>query len=143
MPTNAVKTYKELQLELRILKAELQEMEYHRDKARTTMFTGDKHRNEMGDVVYVPLDRAKERHDRLCIRCEELAVLIATREQVMGDILSQIALLTGLDNQVAKLHHIDGMTLKQVADKLGYSYDHIRRVHRRCHNDATELLQNL
>lgn len=53
--------------------------------------------------------------------------------------------LNGIEFQIARLKYIEGKGLAEVADELGYSYDHIRRLHskmiRQYHNDATDMLE--
>lgn len=42
----------------------------------------------------------------------------------------------GLDHQILKMKYVDGMKLGDIADKLNYSHEHIRRKH-------AEIVQNM
>ncbi len=37
--------------------------------------------------------------------------------------------LTGTEHEIARLKYIDGLTLKEVADRIGYDYTYVRRLH--------------
>lgn len=50
----------------------------------------------------------------------------------------------GLNYKIAYHRIVDNMTLKEIAEELGYSYQHIRRVWaERCYKDATDTVVNL
>lgn len=59
-------------------------------------------------------------------------------EETKAKINSKLNGLEGLQYKVEYKHSIEGKTLQQIADELGYSYDHIRRIHSKCHNEATD-----
>jgi|SRR5690625_3452029 len=50
----------------------------------------------------------------------------------------------GLEYKIAYHRIVDNMTLKEIAEELGYSHQHIRRLwSKRCYKDATDTVVNV
>jgi len=50
-------------------------------------------------------------------------------EKYIAKIERRLKKLTGLEYKVAYLKEVEGLTLKEIAEELNYSYQHIRRVY--------------
>ncbi|KOS68341.1 hypothetical protein AEA09_07075 [Lysinibacillus contaminans] len=74
------------------------------------------------------LDVSAERSDRLNNRIYQLQEKLAYYVVIEEEIRVNIEKLEGLPYKIAKLRFIDGHSYKEVADILGYSYSHIRKV---------------
>lgn len=74
------------------------------------------------------LDVASQRTDRLNGRILSLETKLEHYQAIEKEIRENVEKLEGLEYRVAKLRFIDGMTYQEIADELGYTHDHIRRV---------------
>lgn len=52
-------------------------------------------------------------------------------------LLNFIDTFEDLDSKVLKLRYVKGLSLYEIAEELGYSYDHIRR----CHSNLVKVIQ--
>jgi len=50
------------------------------------------------------------------------------KRETQKEILNKLDKLEGLEYKIAYKRYIEGKTLYEIADELGYSYEHIRRV---------------
>lgn len=74
------------------------------------------------------LDIASQRTDRLNDRIASLEIKLEHYQAIEKEIRENVEKLEGLEYKIAKLRFIDGMTYQEIADELGYTHDHIRRV---------------
>lgn len=74
------------------------------------------------------LDIASQRTDRLNGRIASLEQKLEHYQAIEKEIRDNVEKLEGLEYKIAKLRFIDGMTYQEIADELGYTHDHIRRV---------------
>ena len=74
------------------------------------------------------LDVASQRTDRLNDRITSLENKLEHYNAIEKEIRENVEKLEGLEYKIAKLRFIDGMTYQDIADELGYTHDHIRRV---------------
>ncbi|MEY2356032.1 hypothetical protein [Lysinibacillus capsici] len=74
------------------------------------------------------LDVSSERSDRLNKRINQLQERLEYYVVIEGENRGNIEQLEGLPYKIAKLRFIDGHSYKEIADILGYSYSHIRKV---------------
>ncbi|MEY9980459.1 sigma factor-like helix-turn-helix DNA-binding protein [Lysinibacillus sp. RC79] len=74
------------------------------------------------------LDVASQRTDRLNGRIASLEEKLEHYQAIEKEIRENVEKLEGLEYKIAKLRFIDGMTYQEIADQLGYTHDHIRRV---------------
>ena len=81
--------------------------------------------NEFGEV--------KGTDDSIVLRLEDKikqsTVSLEEKEQAMESLVMIIDRFEGLDNQLLKMKYIEGMTLKQIAEKLTYNYQYIINLH--------------
>ena len=66
---------------------------------------------------------------RLEDNIKQLTSYLKEREQAMKSLVMLIDRFKGLDNQILKMKYIEGMTLKEIAEKLIYNYQHIVTLH--------------
>ena len=66
---------------------------------------------------------------RLEDNIRQLTSYLKEREQAMKSLVMLIDRFKGLDNQILKMKYIEGMTLKEIAEKLIYNYQHIVTLH--------------
>lgn len=81
--------------------------------------------NELGEVKGINNSIAL----RLENKIKQSAAYLEEKEQAMESLVMIIDRFEGLDNQLLKMKYIDGMTLKQIAEKLTYSCQHIVNLH--------------
>ena len=71
--------------------------------------------------------------DSIALRLEENIkrdkVYLSEKEQAMEALIIMIDRFKGLENKLLRMIYIEGMTLKEVAEKLTYSNQHIINVH--------------
>lgn len=83
-------------------------------------------------------DKTQSNIDRMIEQLEIKTKFIERTDEALSK-------LNGLEFQIARLKYIEGKDLAEAAEELGYSYDHIRRIHSRMvqqrHNDATDMLE--
>ena len=81
--------------------------------------------NEFGEV--------KGTDDSIVLRLEDKikqsTVSLEEKEQAMESLVMIIDRFKGLDNQILKMKYIEGLTLKEIAEKLIYNYQHIVTLH--------------
>lgn len=81
-----------------------------------------------GDLVNVQLEK-NSRSSNLENDIEKLKIEIERLEQNKKEILRFIETFDGVENQIIKLKYIDGMTLEEIAEKIGYSASYVRKKH--------------
>ena len=74
------------------------------------------------------VDVATKRADFLYERIAKLEDCLKGYEEIEKEIRENIEKLHGLEQKVAKLRFIEGLTYEEIADKLGYSYGSIRTI---------------
>lgn len=86
------------------------------------------------------LDIATQRTDSLNKRIASLETKLEHYQAIEKEIRENVEKLEGLECRIAKLHFIDGMTYQEIADKLDYSYGHIRKVVSQGNKEVTTTL---
>ena len=81
--------------------------------------------NELGEVKGINNSIAL----RLENKIKQSAADLEEKEQAMESLVMIIDRFKGLDNQLLRMKYIEGMTLKEIAEKLTYSCQHIITVH--------------
>ena len=66
---------------------------------------------------------------RLEDNIRQLTSYLKEKEQAMKSLVMLIDRFKGLDNQILKMKYIEGLTLKEIAEKLIYSHQHIVNLH--------------
>lgn len=121
-----VKIYYDICKEIEIYEWRLQDLEQELRAARKVVFSGRMPSD--GHAVHVPLDKALEKYDNVVEQIREVSERLAEKRAIRKQIEMSIRGFQGLAYQVAYLRDIENMTLKEIARKLGYSYDHIKRI---------------
>lgn len=120
-----VKNYADLLRIIDIVKAEIEmlevDKEYWLGKSTNLPFFS------IGAEKY-GLDIASQRTDRLNDRIASLETKLEHYQAIEKEVRENVEKLEGLEYKIAKLRFIDGMTYQEIAEELGYSHDHIRRV---------------
>lgn len=92
-------------------------------------------------------ERWSARSNRLKHRISQLQNKLEHYVVIEEEIRLNIEKLEGLPYKIAKLRFIDGHSYNEVADILGYSYSHIRKVVSKCnqdeYNEETTHVDNL
>lgn len=81
-----------------------------------------------GDLVNVRLTKGSIACG-LESRIEELKAELEYTKSKMGRLTEFIEKFDDTESQMLKLKYIDGLTLESIAEELGYSYGHIKRLH--------------
>lgn len=119
-----MKNYADLLRIIDIVKAEIEmlevDKEYWLGKYETPFFSTG--------VRKYGLDIASQRADRLNDRIASLEMKLEHYEAIEKEIRENVEKLEGLEYKIAKLRFIDGMNYQEIAIKLGYTHDHIRRI---------------
>ncbi|MEG2412640.1 hypothetical protein [Clostridium sp.] len=55
--------------------------------------------------------------------------ILDTKEKNLKEMNDRLKNIDGLDKKIIYMKEIQDKNLREIADELGYSYDHIRRVH--------------
>ncbi|MGG0516618.1 hypothetical protein [Bacillus pseudomycoides] len=95
-----------------------------------------------GGQVPLALDEIAGRHDRIMEKSQYLQQRITDKQSIMGELQFVMSKKKGLEQRIVYMRDVLGMTLKEIASEVGYSYDHIRRVSsrmKRSHNHATSV----
>lgn len=66
---------------------------------------------------------------RLEDEIKQAAAYLEEKGQAMESLVMIMDRFEGLDNQILKMKYIEGLTLKQIAEKLIYSHQHIITLH--------------
>lgn len=81
-----------------------------------------------GDLANVKLEkgsRSSKLEENIQVIGEELQRLEFQKEELLILVNS----FSGMENELVKLRYIDGLTIEQVAEKMGYSVSHISHKH--------------
>ena len=79
-------------------------------------------------VNTVPLNNAAERVDKLSEKIERMEEELELKIKRTEHLQKQLQQYQGLDYKVFYKRYIEGKTLVQVADELGYSYQYIKEI---------------
>lgn len=81
-----------------------------------------------GDLVNVKLEK-NSRSSNLENDIEKLKSEIERLEQNKKEVIQFIETFEGVENQIIKLKYIDGHTLEEIAEEIGYSASYVRKKH--------------
>lgn len=130
-------TFEDLQIEIEIHETRINEMEREREFLRKSMYANAPKFNPtasyegdrvQGGLVPLPLDKIIERLNKIDDSLSVLYEILNEKKKVREKIERMIEQMEGLEYKVAYMRDMKGMKLQQIADELGYSHDHIRRV---------------
>src|SRR5690625_1109389 len=121
-----VRLYYDISKEIEIYEWRLQDLEKELKADRRVVFSGRAPSDQL--TVHVPLDAALETYDHIVEQIREVSDRLAEKKATREQIENNIRGLEGIRYQVAYLRDIENMPLLSIATKLGYSYDHIKRI---------------
>ena len=120
-----MKNHADLLREIDIIKDQIEQLElsarYWTGGSDILVLTGK------GAAVY-GLGIAAENTDRIHKKINALQEMLDSFKLVRDNNEKRINALEGLEYRIAKHRYVDGMSYKEIADELGYSYSHIRNV---------------
>lgn len=136
-----IPSYNDLCAEIEMLDLRIEDMEKERDYLRKSMYDNapsasigamdySKDRVQNG-YVPMPLDKIIDRLNRIDRSLEELHRLKSGKAETRNMIEKMLGDLEGLEYKVAYMRDVRKMKLYEIAEELGYSHDHIRRISRR------------
>lgn len=115
---NTFQIYDDLMLDIDILK---QQIELARAEQEQWWFDGRL-------FPTVPLDVAAARVDKLSDAIERMELELEVKMERLNKLNEQLQKYKGLEYKVFYMRYVECMTLRDIADKLNYNYDYIRRV---------------
>lgn len=83
---------------------------------------------QTGDLSKIKLDK-NSRSAKLEENIEKLKAEIERLEQNKKEVLQFMDTFEGVENQIIKLKYIDGHTLEEIAEEIGYSTSYIQKKH--------------
>lgn len=75
-----------------------------------------------------PLDTCLSRMENICNKVEEYTILLEEKENTRKEIEQRMNEFEGLEQKVAYMRDVKGMTLPEIAADLGYSYVWIKKI---------------
>jgi DNA repair ATPase RecN len=130
-------SYKDLATETDILETRIRDMEREREFLRRSMYANAPVFNGVVDYSkdsvqngYVPmsLDRILERLNKIDDSISMVQEVLKAKKDALRQVQTMIEKFEGLEYKVAYMRDMEGMRLQEIADKLGYSYDWIRKI---------------
>ncbi|MGG4449635.1 hypothetical protein [Brevibacillus porteri] len=130
-------TYNELIMEIDVLETRIKDLVTERRfllksmdaNAPKGMGAVDYSRDRVqSNFVPFSLDRIVERMNKIDQTIEQLEDQLTAKKETLGKLDGILAQMDGLDYKVAFMRDKLNMRLHEIADKLGYSYAHIKRV---------------
>lgn len=121
-----VETYNDITKEIEILELRLMDLEDELKEARKLCFSGQLPSDPL--PVHVPLDKALEHYDAVVRKIGETSNRLSAKKLIRQKIEANIKDFHGIEYQVAYMRDVEGLPLYKIAEKLGYSYDWIRKV---------------
>ena len=115
---NTFQIYDDLMLDIEILK---QQIELARSEQQQWWIDGRL-------FPTVPLDVAAARVDKLSDAIERMELELEVKMERLNKLNEQLQKYKGLEYKVFYMRYVECMTLRDIADKLNYNYDYIRRV---------------
>lgn len=132
---DCIDNYKDLCTDIEVQECIVEDIENELTLLKKLMMNGPKDitgidysRGPGGQAICISMDRILDRMNRiekrLDVEKEILNKKIATKYKIDGKIKE----LTGIDAKVIYLRDIEGKTLQEIADIIGYSKRHIERI---------------
>jgi DNA-directed RNA polymerase specialized sigma24 family protein len=144
--TIATQTYNDLTVEIDTLKIRIKDLEREKkylrrrmyDNApRTNMTASYDNERVTGGQTPMSLDKVIERLNKIDNQIDHLNGLVEVKIDACKRIDQIIKSSEDLDQKVVYMRDYKRMSLRKIADELGYSHDHIRRISSRNRKHAT------
>ncbi|PFD98905.1 hypothetical protein CN288_20240 [Bacillus sp. AFS023182] len=81
-----------------------------------------------GGQVPLALDEIAGRHDQIIEKSQYLQQRIAAKQSVMDEAKFVLGNMKGIEKKITYLRDVMGMNLKEVAERLGYTHQYIRKI---------------
>ncbi|MCM3141673.1 Atg14 domain-containing protein [Brevibacillus sp. MER 51] len=130
-------TYNELIMEIDVLETRIKDLVTERRfllksmdaNAPKGMGAVDYSRDRVqSNFVPFPLERIIERMNKIDETIEQLREQLKAKRETLRQLDSLLSQMDGLEYKVAFMRDKLNMKLHEIAEKLGYSHDHIRRI---------------
>lgn len=119
--------YKDICKEVEFLEVMLAEAEAEYNINNKLMLKNPENPGTEG-YIPLPLDRAAEFRDRVAERYNNIARLLELKKRIKKTAEKHLNQLEGLEYEVAYKRFIEGKTLAEIAEELGYSERHMKRI---------------
>lgn len=120
-----MKTHADLLREIDIIKEQITQLNmsllFWMDSDSELVFVGK------GPATY-GLSVSAQNVDRIHKKLNALQLMLEAFEAARDASEERIGKLSGIAYQIARLRYVEGKTLEEIADELGYSHAHIRRI---------------
>lgn len=145
-----VDSYKNLLSEIEITKTRIEGLEHERELiVKNLLKSGPR---DVSSISYDGMPKGSSNHkslDRTWQDIQRIDNMIFLEKEILKNNLKvknkieeRIDALDGIEYKVAYMKDIDGKTLKDIAEELGYSHEHIRRVYSKIKNATLMLHTN-
>ncbi|SDY85975.1 hypothetical protein [Thermoactinomyces sp. DSM 45892] len=91
---------------------------------------------------HIPLNECVENMRRIGKRINTYTDLLALQYKLKEDIEKLMSTYQGIEGKILYYREVKGMTLKQIAENLGYSYAYIRNINSRLNKKMTIRIQS-
>ncbi|MGX4583351.1 hypothetical protein [Paenibacillus chitinolyticus] len=121
-----IQAYRDICAEIELLKMRAE------DQERSLLYARRKMHSDLpwsaGQPVIVPLDKALEEYDKALSGLQETLKTLQAKEMFRQRMEAVIGQIQGLETAVAYQRDALGLPLKVIAERLGYSERHIKRI---------------
>lgn len=121
-----IAAYQDICAEIELLKLRAEDQEKSLKYARRKMSSGLPWSD--GQPVVVPLDKALKEYDTALIGLQQTLIALRDKEYIRQRMEAAIGQIQGLDKAVEYQRDALGLPLKVIAERLGYSERHIKRI---------------
>ncbi|WP_110939832.1 sigma factor-like helix-turn-helix DNA-binding protein [Geosporobacter subterraneus] len=132
---NCIENYKDLCTDIEVQQCIVDDIEKELKQLEQLMLNGPKDitgidysREPGGQAIYISMDRILDRIQRIERRLKVEREILEQKKQIKVSIDEKIQQLSGLDAKVVRMRDIDKLTLREIADILGYSEIWIKKV---------------
>lgn len=132
---NYINNYKDLCTDIEMQECIVEDIERELLQLRKILMSGprdisgiDYSREPGGHTVHISMDRILDRIGRIEQRLEIEKEILTQKKETKASIDEKLQQLTGLDAKVVRMREIEDMSLKEIAEKLGYSEIWIKKV---------------
>lgn len=145
---HVVDSYKNLLIEIEIVRKRIEGLEVDRELMVKSLFKSAP--KDVSSVNYDGMPKGSMSHKTLDRTWEDIRridnmlflenTFLENKLKIKNQIEESISKLEGIEYEIAYKREIEGKSLKEIAEELGRSYDHVRRVHSKYKN-ATSMPQ--
>lgn len=147
---HVVDSYKNLLIEIEIVRKRIEGLEVDRELMVKSLFKSAP--KEISSVNYDGMPKGSMSHKTLDRTWEDIRridnmlflenTFLENKLKIKNQIEERIGKLEGIEYKVAFMKDIKGKNLKEIAEELGYSHEHIRRIYSKAKNATLMLHTN-